>query len=379
MSTPWMAPGSTVGEEPSSSSGPDGAPPAPPSGDADGQRAAGPRRELSQSVPLFPLRPLGLGEVLGAAVRIYRLRARSVLGVAAVVYGIAFVALTVFSGASMVPMFGEMQAAMTSPEAAETAEAFTSVRDVVLMLLSTAATMIITMLASSLVTVALTRVALGEATGRRVSGAQMWETMRRRGAAAIAVSLLIGLLSTVALAVLGALGALPLLLIQEASWLTIVPLVLGVVLGILAIFWIWARTVLAIPALVLEDAGVLGALRRSLVLTRGRRLWRVLGTAVLLYLVYFIATQVIAGVFGTLGVIIYLAVLLATSFEGLVVGMILLTIISMAGSYAATFLLAPYLSAGFVAIYADSRMRHEAWDVELLRRARESWDGEGAR
>src|SRR5699024_5790262 len=202
-----------------------------------GQRAAGPRRELSQSVPLFPLRPLGLGEVLGAAVRIYRLRARSVLGVAAVVYGIAFVALTVFSGASMVPMFGEMQAAMTSPEAAETAEAFTSVRDVVLMLLSTAATMIITMLASSLVTVALTRVALGEATGRRVSGAQMWETMRRRGAAAIAVSLLIGLLSTVALAVLGALGALPLLLIQEASWLTIVPLVLGVVLGILAIFW----------------------------------------------------------------------------------------------------------------------------------------------
>src|SRR5699024_1882257 len=212
----------------------------------------------------------------------------------------------------------------------------TSVRDVVLMLLSTAATMIITMLASSLVTVALTRVALGEATGRRVSGAQMWETMRRRGAAAIAVSLLIGLLSTVALAVLGALGAL-LLLIQEASWLTIVPLVLGVVLGILAIFWIWARTVLAIPALVLEDAGVLGALRRSLVLTRGRRLWRVLGTAVLLYLVYFIATQVIAGVFGTLGVIIYLAVLLATSFEGLVVGMILLTIISMAGSYAATF------------------------------------------
>src|SRR5699024_7744375 len=116
-----------------------------------------------------------------------------------------------------------------------------------------------------------------------------------------------------------------------------------------------------------------------LVLTRGRRLWRVLGTAVLLYLVYFIATQVIAGVFGTLGVIIYLAVLLATSFEGLVVGMILLTIISMAGSSAASFLLAPSVSAGFVAIYADSRMRHEAWDVELLRRARESWDGEGAR
>ena len=104
-----------------------------------------------------------------------------------------------------------------------------------------------------------------------------------------------------------------------------------------------------------------------------------LGTAVLLYLVYTIAVQVIAGVFGILGFIVYLAILLATSFEGLVLGMILLTIISMAGSYAATFLLAPFLSAGFVAVYADSRMRHEAWDVELLRQAREAWDGESAR
>ncbi len=378
MSMPWMAPGSTVGEEPSPSTGPDGDLPAPPGG-ADGQRPAGPRRELSQSVPLFPLRPLGLGEVLGAAVRIYRLRARSVLGVAAVVYGIAFVVLTVFSGASMVPMFGDMQAMMADPEAAEAASDFTSARDAVLLILSTAATMIITMLASSLVTVALTRVALGEATGRRVSTAQMWATMRRRGPAAVAVGLLIGLLSLLAFLALGAAGLLPLLLTREASWLTIVPLVLGLVLGMLAVFWIWARTVLAVPALVLEGAGVLGAIRRSLVLTRGRRLWRVLGTAVLLYLVYTIAVQVIAGVFGILGFIVYLAILLATSFEGLVLGMILLTIISMAGSYAATFLLAPFLSAGFVAVYADSRMRHEAWDVELLRQAREAWDGESAR
>src|SRR5699024_6595393 len=151
------------------------------------------------------------------------------------------------------------------------------------------------------------------------------------------------------------------------------------VLGMVGIFWVWARTVLAIPALVLEDAGVLGALRRSLVLTRGRRLWRVLGTVVLLYLIYVVASQVIAGVFGTVGVIVYVVILFATSMEGLLLGMLVLTVISMAGSYAATFLLAPFLSAGLVAVYADSRMRHEAWDVELLGRAREAWDADGVR
>lgn len=379
MSMPWTAPGSTAGDEPATAADGDPTGPPPQGGPDGGRPPGGPRRELTQSMPLFPLRPLGLGEVLGAAVRIYRLRARSVLGVAAAVYGVAFVVLTFVTGASMVPMLGDMQSLMTDPEASSSGAPFTTVRDAVLMIGSSAVTMIITMLASSLVTVALTRVALGEAVGSPVSTGQMWATMRRRGLPAVAVSLLIGVLSLVGFLVLSGLGTLPLILLQEASWLTIVPLVIGVVLGALAVLWIWARTVLAIPALVLEDVGVLGALGRSLALTRGRRLWRVLGIAVLLYLIYTVAAQVVAGVFGTVAFFVYLAILLASSLEGIVLGMILLTIISMAGTYAATFLLAPFLSAGFVAVYADARMRHEAWDVELLGQARAAWDGNGLR
>ncbi|ASK64918.1 glycerophosphodiester phosphodiesterase [Brachybacterium avium] len=382
MSTSWTAPGSTAGEDPPPSAGPGGDPfgQSPGIDAPDGGRyPGGPRRELMQSMPLFPLRPLGLGEVLGAAVRIYRLRARSVLGVAAAVYGIAFVVLTFVTGASMVPMLGDMQAVFEDPEAVTGTPGFSTAADAVLMILSSAVTMIVTLVASSLVTVALTQVALGEAVGRHISTAQMWGSMRRRGLPAVAVGLLIGVLSLVAFLVLCGLGMLPVILLREASWLTVVPLVLGVLLGVLAVFWIWARTVLAIPSLVLEDVGVFGAIRRSLALTRGRRLWRVLGTAVLLYLIYTFAVQLIASVFGIVAFIVYLVILLASALEGIVLGMIALTVISMVGSYVATFLLAPFLSAGFVAIYADSRMRHEAWDVELLRRAREAWDGDGVR
>lgn len=377
MSTNWTAPGATGGTEPSPSPAPHGGPFGP--GDGAGAPAPvgppprTPRRELTTATPLFPLRPLGLGEVLGAAVRIYRLRAAAVLGVAAAVFGVAFVIMTLTTGASMVPLLGDMQAVMEDPEAPVTGTGFSSLRDAILVIVSSLLTMIITLMSSALVTVALTRVALGEAVGRRVPTAEMWATMRRRGLPAVGLSLLIGVLSTVLFGVLLGLGMLPVLLLQEATWLTIVPLVIGTGLGVLAVLWLWARTVLAIPALVIEGTGVIGSLRRSLVLTRGRRLWRVLGTAVLLYLLYTIAVQVIAGVFGAVAFVVYLAILLASSFEAIVLGMIALTILSMVGSYAATVLLAPFLSAGFVAVYADSRMRHEAWDVELTRQAREAW------
>lgn len=389
MSTQWTAPGSTGSSEESSTasaSGPFGTGPVQEEPGTNGPFGApgspaptrSPQRELVTSMPLFPLRPLGLGEVLGAAVRIYRLRTRSVLAVAAIVYGIAFVVLTLSTGASMVPMIGDMRASFESPETT-TITGMNSVGDVLITVLTTVLSSIVTLLASALVTVALTRIAMGEATGRSVSTAEMWSTMRRRGLAAVGVNLMIGLLSLVAFLVVAGLGSLPLIILQEATALTIIPLVLCIVLALLLMLWIWARTVLAIPALVIEEKGALGAIGRSFSMTRGRRLWRVLGTSLLVYVLYSVAANVVTGVFSTLATIIYVVILLASGGEALILGMAVMTILMMLGSFAATVLLAPFLSAGFVAIYADQRMRHEAWDVELTRLSRESWAADGPR
>lgn len=273
----------------------------------------------------------------------------------------------------MVPMLGDMQATLEDPEAVPAG--MSSVRDIVLIVVSSVITGIISLVSAALVTVALTRVALGEAVGTPVSSAEMWATMRRKGLPAMVVSLLIGVLCSVVFVVVLGLAMLPLILLGEPTVLTVVLLLLGLVLAVLGVLWVFARTLLAIPALVLEDTGILGALRRSLEMTRGRRLWRVLGIGLLLSLLYMVAVQVIAGVVSTVAVIAYVAILLISGFEALLLGMIVLTVLTMLGSYVATVLLAPFLSAGFVAIYADGRMRHEAWDVELIRRARESWDG----
>lgn len=374
MSTGWTAPGSTDGSpwaQPGSAAGPATGPSPQPAGGP----ARGPQRELVQQVPLFPLRPLNVGEILGAAVRIYRARPKPVLGLSAAVYGVAFVLITLTTGAGMIPMVGQMQATLEEPgtDLAETNIGGTTA-DLLATVGSSVVTMVITMMAASLVTVVLTRLAVGEATGHPLADGEVWTHLRRTAMPAIGVSLIVGVASTLAFAIPLALGGVPLLIIQEAGWLTVLALLGGMLLGILAAVWVWARTILALPALAIEDRGVLVSLRRSLAMTAGRRLWRVFGLVLLLMVLYTLATQVVAGVFGFIAGILYLVVLLASGFEAIVLAMALLTVLVMLGTYIATFLLAPFLCAGYAAVYADHRMRHEAWDVELSRQFRQSQD-----
>lgn len=373
MSSGWSAPGASGSDHeelqdplaPGAARSGAGFPP-------PGQTGTGPQRELVQQIPLFPLRPLGLGEVLGAAVRIYRQRARATLALAAVVYGVAFVVITLATGAGMIPLLGEMQAVMDDPTA-ETE--FSTVGDLLGTLASSLVTWIVSVIAAAVVTVVLTRIAIGEASGDPLPSSQIWPTIRRFSVPATAVATISAALGTIALLVPALIGALPLLLLQEANVVLVLCVVLGVVIGILGAIWIWARTLLAVPAMAIENCGVLTALRRSFAMTSGKKLWRVLGSGVLLYVLYLIASQIIAGVFGTVAAVAYLAVLLATQMEGLVLGLALLTVISMIGAYIGTFLLAPFYSAGIAALYADNRMRHEAWDIELNRSARSSAAG----
>lgn len=328
-----------------------------------------------QQAPLFPLRPLSVGEVLGAAVRIYRRGAKPMLGLSAALYGIAYVLITVLTGASMVPMIGQTRAMLENPDASgSTPFTVTSLSEVLSVLGISLVTGLISMVAAAAVTAVLTRAAIGEATGDPLNGPQMWAAMRRLTLPAVGVSLLAGLLILIATTVPLGLGMAPLLLWQEVNAVTIGALLLGLVAAVVLGIWAYARTMLAVPALVIEQPGVLGAIRRSFTLTKGRRMWRVLGVGLLLALLYYIAVQMLGGVFGLVGTVAYVAILLLSNLEAIVLGVLVLTVLSMLGAYIATFLLAPFLSAGTATIYADTRMRHEAWDIELNRRARENRD-----
>ncbi|UQN30077.1 glycerophosphodiester phosphodiesterase [Brachybacterium kimchii] len=369
-SGPWSAPGAGA---PATSSP---ASPAPGSSDAPGR--PGPvQRELVRSPGLFPLRPLGVGEIFSAAVGIYRRRPKLVFGVSAIVLGIAFVINSVAAGIGIAPTAVQLQGISQDPTAASssaTEPLGSSLGDMLATIGSSMISGVITLVAMQLVLVVLTRVTLAEAVGSRTDDASLRSALRTHGPRAALTAILVSLMGFAAFVVISLIGGLPLLVVREAHWWTILPLPLFLVLGLLVSLWVWARTAFSTPALVLEDTSVLGAVRRSFALTRGRRLWRALGIAVLLTVSYTLVQQVIAGVFGTVGTIVYVIILLATQMSGLVPGMILLMVVTMLGSYAASVVVVPFWASGLTALYADLRMRHESWDI-ALRRAQQDADG----
>ncbi|MFC0674486.1 glycerophosphoryl diester phosphodiesterase membrane domain-containing protein [Brachybacterium hainanense] len=360
MSSPWSAPGSL----PAPQTHADAAPELDPSG----APASPLERELTARVPLFPLRPMSLGEILSAAMRIYRVRPRTVFGLSALVFGLAFVITSLLQGAGMIPMMVQMQG--LADDLTAELESDLSLGESILTLVTSVATGLVTMIAAQLVTVVLARVALDEATGRRSTEDLVPATLRRRGLPAVVLGLLVGIASMVPLLVLTMLGAVPLLIVQEPRWWTILPLVLGALLGLLGTLYISFRCILAVPVLAAEEVGALGALRRSLTLTRGGRGWRVIGIGVLITVLYGIAQQAVGSVFGIIATVLYLGILLATNFTALALAMSLMLIVAMFGTFLATVLVAPFLAAGITALYADARMRGEGWDVELQAAAR---------
>src|SRR5699024_5506606 len=163
---------------------------------------------------------------------------------------------------------------------------------------------------------------------------------------AVAGSLLVGVLGSVAFLLPLAVGALPLLVTQEAGRLTIIALLLGLRAGVLAARWAFARTALSLPALAIEGTGVLGSLHRSFQMPAGRRWWRVRGLRLLRVLIFYFAQRIVAVVFPLIAFFLYVAVLLASSLEAFVLAMGVMTVLIMLGTDIAPFLLPPFLCPG---------------------------------
>lgn len=116
------------------------------------------------------------------------------------------------------------------------------------------------------------------------------------------------------------------------------------------LFVMWA---VSPAALITEQLGPVAALRRSFRLVRGR-FWPVLGAVVLAYLLYLIASQIISTatfaltIMGTAGTGFM-------SFIPSVIGSVLVAIVAT-----------PFLAAMVTIIYFDLRVRKEGYDLELM-------------
>ncbi|MER5623752.1 hypothetical protein ABT061_22215 [Streptosporangium sp. NPDC002544] len=373
--SPWTAPGSAPGS-------PAGPPPSgPPHGQAPYQQGPygppphgsppygpppyGVRQEPPAMRPgIIPLRPLGLGDILDGAIKLIRSNPKSVLGLSAIAAALSAIplaigeALLLGSTAATLENLTDRSAPANLPETSFLAQYGGT-------LLSYA----VQLVAVTLLTGVLTRI-LGRAVfGGRMTAGEAWTLTRSR------VPTLFGLVIVSMVAILA-----PLLLIVglfaalDAAGAGLSAVVIAGLLALLAFvayaMFITTRLALAPAAAVLERLGVVESLRRSWNLVSGG-FWRTLGILLL--------TQFIAGVIGTL---LSLPFTLGGSLLGLLGGgslgaQIATAVLIAVGATVGAMITYPFQAAVNGLLYADRRMRTEAFDLVLqtaaIEQRRQGW------
>jgi len=131
-----------------------------------------------------------------------------------------------------------------------------------------------------------------------------------------------------------------------------------------ALWWFWIRIYyLPVPALMLEDVGIFGAIERGHALT-GRAFWRIFGIAML--------TTLVAGIASAMLTVPISLAMSAVSAGGGTSSELDAIWASLAGAVTAVVqsaFVAPFTAAVTSLQYVDQRIRKEAFDVELMTRA----------
>jgi membrane-anchored glycerophosphoryl diester phosphodiesterase (GDPDase) len=231
--------------------------------------------------------------------------------------------------------------------------------------------MILLMIVYSIVAAAITYAVSESYLGRRASIAAAYKSVRGKvwrlfGVAVnvilrligimMAVGAVIGLVGSLILAGLGAAGAVA-TGSQIAMGIVVVIFVLGLYISALsAMIYLALRYAVAIPALVLENLGVLASIRRSVQLTRGRR-GHVFIALLLAWIISIVGLMVFYMPF-------YVPTMILMARSHAVPGW--LAMMSSVSAAAGSSITSPIFLIVLVLCYYDTRIRKEAFDLQFM-------------
>lgn len=347
----WAAPGGTPPPGPATPVPPPAAP-APAAPAWTHQPGWGAPVATAPKPGVVPLRPLGLGEVLDGAVALVRGYPRAALGVSAVVALVTTLVQLLLLFTVLRPLF---DLDTTTLEAGDT-DALVDVLGGVGAGLSIST--VVSSVAGAVMTGFLSAIAGSAVLGQPMSLGQVWHRVRGAlprlvgaaalyGVAVFGPFVLAGVLTALAAAASGGLGVL----------VGVVLLPLSAVLGVV----LYVRFALACSALVLEDAPLLTAFRRSNVLAR-RSFWRIVGILLLTFIISSFVAQVVQVPFLFLGDADAFSSLTSPSAEAPGTGALVMTTL---GAGLASALITPFTAGVRALLYVDRRMRAEGLDVAL--------------
>lgn len=307
----------------------------------------------------IPLRPLGLGDMYDAAFKIIRFNPKATVGSAVLVAAVAM-GIPVLVTAAMA-LLGDFSDDLTYDDSSGTFESSSDVLAFYSSYGSLAVGSVLQWFGLVFVTGMVVHVTAAAAVGRRLSLGEAWAATRGKRWRLVGLALLLSAATALFLALtVGVIVVLALLLPTAAA--VLVSIALGVSAVLLAVF-LWVRVYyLAVPPLMLEDAGVFGALGRSWALT-SRQFWRTFGIAVLTLLIVQIASGMLGVPFAIVGAV---GPLFTDNVE---IALLVMVVANALSSVVSSAFVAPFTSAVTSLQYVDQRIRKEGYDVELMTRA----------
>ncbi|MGP4096284.1 glycerophosphoryl diester phosphodiesterase membrane domain-containing protein [Nonomuraea sp. KM90] len=317
---------------------------------------------------IIPLRPLGLGDILDGTIKLIRSNPKAVLGLSAVAALLAAVPLAV----GQAFLLNAMGPALTDPSSAATAEAeLGSLYGVLGQYGGTLVSYAIQFVVVTLLTGVLTRI-LGRAVfGGNISAGEAWQLVRSRVPALFGV---VGLMAVIMLV-----PVLVFVLVMVAITLNASADDLGWIVGLSIVFaiayiayYLFFRTrfAFASPAVVLEGRGPIDAMRRSWHLVSGD-FWRVFGILLLTSLLVGLVAGILTVPFTFAGTL--LGMFGSSSVAATVISAVLIAI----GATLGAMFTYPFEAGVAGLLYADRRMRSEAFDLVLqtaaIEQQRQGW------
>ncbi|MGP3911920.1 glycerophosphoryl diester phosphodiesterase membrane domain-containing protein [Nonomuraea sp. 10N515B] len=319
---------------------------------------------------IIPLRPLGLGDILDGTIKFIRSNPKSVLGLSAIAALLVSVPLAIGQAFVLNTMGGALADPTTPPGE------LTGVYGVAAQYGGTLISYAIQFVVVTLLTGVLTRI-LGRAVfGGNLTAGQAWQLVKGRIPALFGV---VGLLAAIMLVPMALFVLLFVLLMTAISAGSSSNGTIGLMIGLIFLFvigyfalylFIRTRFAFASPIVVLEGKGPIEAMRRSWRLVTGD-FWRVLGilllTSLLVGLVAFVVSVpfTLAGtLFGMLG-------------TGSVANAVVSAVLIALGATLSAMFTYPFEAGVAGLLYADRRMRSEAFDLVLqtaaIEQQRQGW------
>jgi hypothetical protein len=307
----------------------------------------------------MPLRPLGLGDIYDAAFRIIRFNPKATVGsavlVAAVAMAIPVVVTAILTATLDLTIVGDDSFDGSGVDGSSIAGVLGSFGSLLL-------GAVLSGFGTLLVTGMIAHVTGAAAVGRRLSLGEAWAATRGKRWRLVGLSLLLGLISALAVALYVALW----LVVVVASNESLVPILVWGLVSVPAFLclmvWFWVRVYyLPVPALMLEPVGVFSAIGRAFALTR-RQFWRTFGIALLTLLLVGVAGNVIGFPVGLVGQLVAVA-------SGPQYALLVIVVTQAVSQVVTAAFVTPFTAAVTSLQYLDQRMRKEAYDVELMQQA----------